>query len=96
MPISFIEMSTIPTTSSFRRLTSHVYQGIFLSAVTASAQDLVVCYQRDRCSSLGLVFDRVTIQACCDNVNGGEPGGIGHGSSYQQDGIEGCLICPVG
>ena len=42
------------------------------------------------------MFDGVTIQACCDNVNGGGLGGIGLGSSYAQDGIEGCIICPVG
>ena len=64
--------------------------------MTASAQDLIVCYQRDGCSSSGLVFDGVTIQDCCDNINGGGMGGIGLGASYQQDGIEGCLICPVG
>ena len=64
--------------------------------MTTSAQDLIVCYQRDGCSSSGLVFDRVTIQDCCDNINGGGVGGIGLGASYQQDGIEGCLICPVG
>ena len=64
--------------------------------MTASAQDLVICYQRDGCSNSGLVFDGVTIQDCCDNINGGGQGGIGLGSSYQQDGIEECLICPVG
>ena len=64
--------------------------------MTASAQDLIVCYQRDGCSSSGLVFDGVTIQDCCDNINGDGVGGIGLGASYQQDGIEGCLICPVG
>ena len=42
------------------------------------------------------MFDGVTIQDCCDNINGGGLGGIGLGASYQQDGIEVCLICPVG
>ena len=36
------------------------------------------------------------MQDCCDNINGGGPGGIGLGSSYQQDGVEGCTMCPVG
>ena len=67
-----------------------------LSPVAASAQDIVICFQRDACSSSGLVFDGVTIQDCCDNINGGGLGGIGLGSSYQQGGIEGYLICPVG
>ena len=56
----------------------------------------VICYQRDGCSSSGLVFEEVTILTCCDNVNGGGLGGIGLGSSYKQGGIEGCLICPIG
>ena len=51
--------------------------------MTASAQDLVICYQRDGCSISGLVFGGVTIQACCDNINGGGLGGIGFGSLYQ-------------
>ena len=66
-----------------------------LIAVTASARyKLFICYLHSRCS--GLVFDGVTIQDCCDNINGGGPGGIGLGASYQQDGIEGCIQCPVG
>ena len=65
-------------------------------AATASSQELIICYQRDRCSSSGLVFDGVTIQACCDNVNGGGSGGIGLGASYVQDGVVGCTSCPVG
>ena len=65
--------------------------------MTASAQDLVICYQRDRCSSAGPVFDGVTMQDCCDNVNGGGVGGIGLGASYQLGGgIEGCFICSIG
>ena len=62
--------------------------------MTASAQDLVICYQRDGCS--GLVFEEVTIQACCDNINGGGLGGIGLGATFQQVSIEGCTPCPVG
>ena len=69
-----------------------------LHLVTTSAQDLVICYQRDGCSSsrYAYVFDGVTVQDCCDNINGGGPGGFGLGASYQQDGIGGCLLCPVG
>ena len=57
---------------------------------------LITCYQRDGCSSSGNVFQDVSIQDCCDNVNGGGPGGIGLGASYQQRGVEGCTPCPVG
>ena len=78
------------------QFTSQSDSFIIPSAVTASAQDLVICYQRDACSSSGLVSDGVTIQDCCDNINGGGLGGIGLGSSYQQRGIEGCILCPVG
>ena len=78
------------------QFTSQSDSFIIPSAVTASAQDLVICYQRDGCSSSGLVFDGVTIQACCDNINGGGLGGFGLGASYQQSDIEGCIQCPVG
>ena len=57
--------------------------------MTASAQFLVTCYEHDMCSSSGLL---TFIQFCCDNVNSGGLGGI----AYQLDGIEGCILCPVG
>ena len=86
-----------------KKTTTFIYQSgtnggnyILLFAVTTSAQNLVTCYEHDGCSSSGLMFEEVTIQDCCDNVNGGGLSGIGFGASYQQDGIEGCLICPVG
>ena len=80
--------------TSLRASTLTMYS---LFAVTASAQELVItCYQRDRCLSSGSVFEGVSIQACCDNVNGGGLDGIGLGASYQLDGIEGCTPCPVG
>ena len=63
-----------------------------LFAVTASAQELITCYQRDMCFSSGL--DGVTIQDCCDNINGGGPGGVGLGASFELDGT--CTPCPVG
>ena len=60
-------------------------------SVTVSAQELT-CYQLSECSSSGLVFDNVTMQDCCDNVNGG--GSLG--SSYQQGDMEGCTSCSIG
>lgn len=62
----------------------------------ASSQELVTCYQHDRCSSAGLVFEGVTMEACCDNVHGGGLNGVGLGNSYQRGSIEGCLSCPIG
>ena len=75
------------------RITLHVS---CLFTATASTQELITCYQRDRCSSAGLVFERVTVEACCDNVNGGGLSGIGLGASFQLDGIEGCTPFPIG
>ena len=84
-------------TSCILHLQSQRFMYYSLSAVTASAQELVTCYQRDRCSSSGGVFEGVTMQACCDNINGGESlDGLGLGTSFQQDGVEGCTPCPVG
>ena len=69
---------------------------ICLFTAAASTQEVITCYQRDRCSSGELVFGSVTVEACCDNINGGGLGGIGLGASFQLDGIEGCTPCPVG
>lgn len=69
---------------------------LFAVVASAYAQELVTCYQHDRCSSAGFVFEEVTIEACCDNVHGEGPNGIGLGNSYTQGGIEGCTPCPVG
>ena len=55
----------------------------------------VTCYERQGCSSSGLVFPDITTQECCDNVNGGGLGGIGLGVSFTRDGIE-CTPCPIG
>ena len=68
-----------------------MYYSLF--AVTASAQELT-CYQRDMCFRSGLVSSGVTMQDCCDNINGGGPGGVGLGASFELDGI--CTPCPVG
>ena len=62
--------------------------------MTASAQELVTCYVHIKC--LGSSLERVTVQDCCDNVNGGGLNGIGLGRSYQPDGIRECTPCPVG
>ena len=65
-----------------------------LFAVKVSAQELITCHQGDGCT--GTMFEGVTVQDCCDNVNGGGQNGIGLGSSYQQDGVGGCTPCPIG
>ena len=67
---------------------------LHLFAVKLSAQELITCHQSDGCT--GTTSEGVTVQDCCDNVNGGGRNGIGLGSSYQQDGVGGCTPCPIG
>ena len=66
--------------------------------MTVYAQELITCYPADGCSTggAGTVFEEVTIQDCCDNVNGGGQNGIGLGNSYRSDNALGCRPCPVG
>ena len=59
--------------------------------MTVLAQELITCHQRNECT--GTIFENVTIQDCCDNVNGGRMDGIGLGASFE---LDGCIPCPVG